>query len=87
METNRNSGLRTYTFGPKNNGGSETYVFVREWNGLAVGNKVSKTHDCIYYNGGLQSPENAAMFNKLIEHEKRNGFYFLRPDNLIYNKC
>lgn len=84
---NKNGGLKTYTFGPKNDGGSETYVFVKEWNGLPAGNKVSKTHGCIYFNGGLQSPENATMFNRLIENEKRNGFHFLKPDMLIYNKC
>lgn len=65
----------------------KSYIFVKEWNGLPLGSEIRLMHGCVYFNGGLQSPQHADMFLKLIRSEEKNGFNYLKPNQVIYNKC
>ena len=67
------------------------YVFVKDWKTsggiIPQGSDLTLTHGCVYFNGGLQSTVFANMFLSLIDNEERNGFNYLKPEKLIYNKC
>lgn len=67
------------------------YVFVKDWKTpegtIPKGSDLTITHGCVYFNGGLQPNVYANMFRRLIDNEERNGFDFLRPEKIIYNKC
>jgi hypothetical protein len=70
---------------------NKKYIFVKDWrtkDGVILkGSDLTITHGCVYFNGGLQSHYFAALFMKLIQDEEKNGFEYLRPEKLIYNKC
>lgn len=69
----------------------EKYTFVKDWlydgKPIKAGNTIYITHGCVYFNGGLLAPSFQGIFMNLINHEKRNGFNYLKPEQLIYNKC
>jgi hypothetical protein len=69
----------------------KSFVFVKEWNcpngTIPIGSEIRLMHGCVYFNGGLQSTVFANMFLSLIVNEERNGFKYLRPEKVIYNKC
>ena len=67
------------------------YVFVKDWKTpdgvIPFGSDLTIVHGCVYFNGGLQSHYYASQFMALINHEEKNGFNYLKPMKLIYNKC
>lgn len=67
------------------------YVFVKDWktpNGVInAGREVYLTHGCVYLDGGMMSPYYANIFLSLINDEEKKGFNYLKPMQLIYNKC
>lgn len=87
------NGVKSYTFGGKTDdlNAVERYVFRKDFGmgnmEVPAGTEISKTHGCIYYNGGLLSPEFQNVFKTLIEREKRQGWNYLKPDMPVYNKC
>ena len=69
----------------------KSYTFIKEWscpNGtIPVGSEIRLMHGCVYFNGGLQSHYYTNMFLSLITNEEKNGFKYLQPNGVIYNKC
>lgn len=69
----------------------EKYTFVKDWvqpeGTINAGNVLTVTHGCIYFNGGLMPQVHQKLFGTLIATEKKNGFNYLKPEKLIYNKC
>lgn len=67
------------------------YVFIKDWKTpdgvIPAGSDLTLVHGCVYFNGGLQSQYYAAQFMKLINLEEKSGFNYLKPVQLIYNKC
>ena len=67
------------------------YVFVKDWKTsegvIQTGREVSITHGCVYLDGGMMSPYYANVLMSLITNEEKNGFNYLKPMQVIYNKC
>lgn len=67
------------------------YVFVKnfitEEGEIPSGSELYVVDGIISLNGGMLPANYQYYFMDLIRKETQNGFNYLRPDDLIYNKC
>lgn len=53
---------------------------------IKVNTEIDRTHGNFYMDGGLLPLDYQEDFTKLVEHESKHGWKYLRPNNPIVGK-
>lgn len=67
------------------------YVVIRpiplgDGKSIKVNTDIDRVHGNFYMDGGLLPLEYQRDFTRLIEHEEKNGWYYISPNNPIVGK-